>query len=461
MRDLLAPLRSPVYRSLWLASLVSNLGTLMQAVGVAWVMTSLTVSPLIVSLVPVAALSPVFLFGLLGGVLADMVNRRNFLLCTQAWMMICAAGMGILVLTDTATPATLLALTFALGVGNALNLPAWQSLVQDLVPREHVAAAVALNSISFNTGRVIGPVTGGLLVGWIGAAFVFFLNAASFLGTVLVLAFWKGIAVAVPGQRAWPALAEGMGYIRRASHLHSPLFRLGTFAFGASAPLAVLPLLAREGLGLSASEYGTLLGFFGAGSLLGGVGVPPLRRRLRHSTVVAGAGVLMAIGMALLGISGSFAPAAVALFVGGFAWVTCLVNLNVSVQMSVSPGFRGRAMSIYLSVFQGSFALGSLATGATAKLSGIPAALWIFAAGLAGLALLTAQHDLPEEESGLQGAPSPATQPADGSLPRFPEKASGRSDRKNAGGSTPPPNTTMPASSTEEKPPKPRRPTAP
>lgn len=458
MRDLLAPLRSPVYRNLWLASLVSNLGTLMQAVGVAWVMTSLSLSPLVVSLVPVAALSPVFLFGLLGGVLADMVSRRKFLLCTQSWMMLCAAGMGALVLAGAATPATLLALTFALGIGNALNLPAWQSLVQDLVPRKHVAAAVALNSISFNTGRVIGPVTGGILVGWIGTALVFFLNAASFLGTVLVLAFWKGIPVAAPGRKVWPALTEGVGYIRRASHLHSPLFRLGTFAFGASAPLAVLPLLAREGLGLSASEYGALLGFFGAGSLLGGVGVPPLRRRFRHSAVVSGAGALMAAGMAVLASSGSFPPAALALFLSGFAWVTGLVNLNVSVQMSVSPALRGRAMSIYLSVFQGSFALGSLAAGATAKLTGIPGALWIFALGLGTLALLTARHDLPEGEFGHGNSVIP---PADGSLPPFPAVASGHSDRKNAGVSAPTPNAATPASSREEKPPTPRRPASP
>lgn len=400
MRDLLAPLRSPVYRSLWLASLVSNLGTLMQAVAVAWVMTSLSLSPLVVALVPAAALSPVFLFGLAGGALADMVSRKHFLLGTQAWMMLCAAAMGGLVLADAATPARLLVLTFALGVGNALNLPAWQSLVQDLVPREHVAAAVALNSISFNVGRVIGPVAGGLLVGWLGAPPVFFLNAGSFLGTVLVLAFWPGTPAVTPGRRIWPAVLEGLLYVRRAVHLHSPLLRLAGFAFAASAPLAVLPLLARENLGLSAPEYGTLLGFFGAGSLAAGVAVPPLRRWVGGSAVVAGAAVLMAVGMGVLGAAGSFGTAAAALTVCGFAWVSCLVNLNVAVQMSATPALRGRTMSIYLGLFQGSFALGSLAAGATAKLTGIPVALWIFAAGLGFAGCLTARHRLPEGGSG-------------------------------------------------------------
>jgi MFS family permease len=400
MRDLLAPLRSPVYRFLWLASLVSNLGTLMQAVAVAWVMTSLSLSPLVVALVPAATLAPVFLFGLPGGALADTVSRRKFLLGTQAWMVLCVAAMGAIVLADAATPANLLFLTFALGIGNALNLPAWQSLVQDLVPREHVAAAVALNSISWNTGRVIGPVTGGLLVGWLGAAPVFFLNAVSFLGTVVVLAIWKGVPAVDPGRRVWPAVAGGLRYVRNAVHLHSPLFRLACFAFAASAPLAVLPLLARENLGLSAPEYGSLLGFFGAGSLAAGVAVTPLRRRIGGSTVVAGGALVMAAGMALLGSATGFAPAAAALLVCGFAWVSCLVNLNVAVQMSAAPAMRGRTMSVYLSIFQGSFALGSVAAGAIAKLTGIPAALWIFAAGLGVAAVMTARHHLPQGEAG-------------------------------------------------------------
>lgn len=397
MRTLLAPLRSPVYRFLWIASVVSNLGTLMQAVAVAWVMTSLTASPLVVSLVPVATLAPVFLFGLAGGTLADILDRRAFLLGTQLWMMLCAAGMGLLVWSGHAAPASLLALTFALGTGAALNLPAWQSLVQDLVPREHVASAVALNSISFNTGRVLGPVGGGLLVGTIGAAPVFFLNAASFLGTVLVLSLWKGIGPAAPLEGFWRSIFGGLRHARDAAHLHSPFLRLSSFAFGASAPLALLPLLARENLGLGAAEYGSLLGIFGIGSLLGGAASPWLRRLVGPSQTVSSSALAAGIALGLLGSAPDFLLAAIALLLGGFAWVSSMVNLNVAVQTSVRAEFRGRIIAIHLTVLQGSFALGSLVAGLVAKWTGIPATLWIFGAGLALVALATFRHALPEQ----------------------------------------------------------------
>jgi predicted MFS family arabinose efflux permease len=404
MRDLLAPLRSPVYRFLWIASVASSVGTLMQAVAAAWVMTSLTASPLTVALVPVATLAPVFLFGLAGGVLADTANRRTFLLGTQLWMMLCAAGMGTLVLTERATPASLLALTVALGTGGALNLPAWQSLVQDLVPRQHVASAVALNSISFNTGRVLGPVMGGLLVGWIGAAPVFFLNAASFLGTVVVLFFWPGIAPAARIEGFWRSVGGGLRHARDAAHLHSPFLRLSLFAFGASAPLALLPLFARESLGLGPAEYGSLLGAFGVGSLLGGASSPTLRRFIGPSRTVSSSALAAGVALGLLGGAPDFLLAALALLVGGFTWVSSMVNLNVAVQTSVPAGFRGRIIAIHLTLLQGSFALGSLFAGLVAKWAGIPLTLWIFGAGLAVTALATYRHALPEPAAPPGGA---------------------------------------------------------
>lgn len=407
MRDLLAPLASPIYRMLWMASVVSNLGTLMQSVAVAWVMTSLSTSPLVISLVPVCTLAPVFLFGIVGGAFADMVSRRKFLIVTQLWMLMCAVAMGVLVMAGLATPERLLALTFALGTGNALNLPAWQSLVQDIVPRGHVASAVALNSISFNTGRVLGPVIGGLLVGSFGAAPVFFINAASFLGTVLVLVPWHGVAPAVHGTGFWRAVTDGLGYLRRATHLHSPLGRLALFAFLSSAPLAVLPLLARERLALQASQYGMLLGFFGLGSLLGGALVPALRRSIGASTTVtAGIGV-MGIALVALAAAGNFAAASAALFAGGYAWVSSMVNLNVAVQMSVPAAVRGRIMSVHLTIFQGSFALGSLAAGWIAKCCGMPPAIAMFGAGLVILAVATMRHGLPGGAAKLHGITRP------------------------------------------------------
>lgn len=397
MRDLVKPLASPVYRLLWAASVVSNLGTLMQTVAVAWVMTSLSSSPLVISLVPVCTMAPVFLFGMAGGALADMVSRRKFLIATQLWMMICAAAMGALVAAGLATPARLLALMFAMGTGNALNLPSWQSLVQDIVPRGHVASAVALNSISFNTGRVLGPVLGGLLVGSVGASPVFFLNAVSFLGTVFVLVSWRGGATNAQDAGFWRTVTHGLGFVRRASHLHSPLVRLLLFAFLSSASTALLPLLARERLALQASQYGVLLGFFGCGSLLGGAFVPALRRTIGAATTVTAGAALMGLALAALGAAGNFAAAAAALFAGGCAWVSSMVNLNIAVQMSVPAEVRGRTMSVHLTIFQGGFALGSFAAGWIAKHYGIPATLEIFGAGLVILAAATFRHSWPEK----------------------------------------------------------------
>lgn len=396
MRDLVKPLASPVYRLLWAASVVSNLGTLMQTVAVAWVMTSLSSSPLVVSLVPVCTMAPVFLFGMAGGALADMVSRRKFLIATQLWMMICAAAMGALVAAGLATPARLLALMFAMGTGNALNLPSWQSLVQDIVPRGHVASAVALNSISFNTGRVLGPVLGGLLVASVGASPVFFINAASFLGTMLVLISWRAGSTNAHGAGFWHMVTHGLGYVRRASHLHSPLVRLLLFAFLSSASTALLPLLARERLALQASQYGVLLGFFGCGSLLGGAFVPALRRTIGAAATVTAGAALMGLALAALGAADSFTTAAAALFAGGCAWVSSMVNLNIAVQMSVPAEVRGRTMSVHLTTFQGGFALGSFAAGSMAKHFGIPATLEIFGVGLVILAAATFRHSLPE-----------------------------------------------------------------
>jgi MFS family permease len=186
-KTLVAPLASPVFRALWIATVFSNIGTLMHGVGAAWLMTSMTSSPLLVGLVPACIFLPTFFAGVLGGVLADIVERRRVLIATQTGMMLVAASLGVFTITGHISPATLLWLTLCLGFFSALNLPAWQSQIQEIVPRDQIAAAVSLNSMSFNSARSIGPAIGGLLVAATGPAFVFFLNAASFLGTVFVL----------------------------------------------------------------------------------------------------------------------------------------------------------------------------------------------------------------------------------------------------------------------------------
>ncbi|MFZ4774770.1 MAG: MFS transporter [Terrimicrobiaceae bacterium] len=374
-RTLTEPLRHQVFRSLWIATVFSNMGTLMQGVGAAWLMTSLTSSPLLVGLVPACLFLPTFFAGIWGGVLADLVSRRAILLVTQSGMMLTAAAMGILTITGHISPTLLLSLTFCLGFFSSLNLPAWQSQIQELVPAGQVAAAVSLNSMSFNSARSIGPALGGLLVAAKGPALVFFINAASFLGTVFVLASWKRPASVRSKKPVFRTLKEGFVFALFAPVMRAPLIRVSAFALAASAVWAVLPLLAREGLKTSAMGYGFLLGAFGIGSLVTGGLVPGLRDRFHPDRIVGPAIVILSLVLICLGRIPGYPLAFCALFAGGMAWVGVLIQFNVAVQISVPAAMRGRAMSFYLVFFQGSMGLGSAINGWIATHAGIPNAL--------------------------------------------------------------------------------------
>lgn len=370
---LLAPLRaSAVYRHLWLASVASNFGTMMQSVAVAWLMTSLTDSPLLISLVPFMALSPIFVLGLFAGAFADILDRRVWLICTQMWMLLISLSMALFALFGLTNPIWLLLLMLGMGIGNALNVPCWQALIQDLVPAEMVASAVSLNSMSFNTARMLGPVAGGVIVGWAGSSTVFFINSLSYLGVVAVLVAWHPEARVKTGQKLRQAIIEGLAYLVGAHHLRSPLIRVTVFCLAASSSMALLPLIAREQLGLNVQEYGFLLAFFGLGALAGGALTPAVRKRLRSTTIVNTGTATTGLSLAILAGARTFEVASAAIAVLGLAWIASLINLNVSVQTSVPGGLRGRAMAAYITLFQGSMALGALLAGAVAKVTSIP-----------------------------------------------------------------------------------------
>lgn len=386
---LLAPLAFPVFRSLWLASMVSNLGTMMHAVGAAWLMTSLTTSPFIVSLVPFCALAPTFLVGLIGGALADMLDRRRWLILTQSWMSASALALGLLAIFGDMTPTLLLALTFCLGIGNALNLPCWQAIIQDIVPKKHVAAAVSLNSMSFNTARTLGPALGGIMVGAFGPASVFLFNAFSFSATVGVLFWWQNQHEPKIPRSLLKVLMEGVAYAVKAVEIRSALIRVSLFCLFSSSIWALLPLVARERLQVDPLGYGLLLAAFGIGSLCGGSLVPGMRRRMSPDAFVGTCMVFFSAALAGLANAGTLPGASVALFVAGACWVGILINFNVSVQIAVPSALRGRAMSCYLVMFQGSFAVGAACAGSLASAWGLANALFICAAGtFLGVALI-------------------------------------------------------------------------
>jgi MFS family permease len=376
-----APLGEPLFRSLWIASVISYTGTWMQNVGAGWLMTQMTMNPLMVGLVQAAGALPVFLVILPAGALADMVDRRRFLLLTQGWMVLAAATLGIMTLTSCVGPWVLLLFTFLLGLGAVMNDPAWQAITPELVPAKQHASAVALNSAGFNVARAVGPALGGVIVAAVGCGSTFLLNAFSFLGVIVFLYRWKRPVEAPPkAQRVWSAISDGFRYVRESGLAKSVLLRTGTFSVAAVAMLALLPLIARP---YGARGYGMLLGSFGLGALLGALALPRLREKLSVDGVV-GAAIVIFAGMTFAaGRAETFALLCAVMLVAGGAWIAILACLNVAAQTMCPAYVRARALSFYLLVLQGGMAVGATLWGALAKRIGVPDALGAAAVALA------------------------------------------------------------------------------
>ena len=383
-----APLRQPAFRALWIASVASNVGTWMHEVGAGWLMTSLAPSPVMVSLVQAATSLPMFLLALPAGVLADLVDRRRLLLVTQLWMTAAALVLGLLVHQGLATPWLLLGITFALGVGASLNAPPWQAIVPELVPPADLAPAVALNSMGFNIARAAGPALGGLVIAALGPAANFLFNGVSFFGVVLVLYFWRRPAAesALPAESFLGALRSGGRYIRHSPRMRAVMVRGALFVLCGSALWALLPLVARFRLESGPGGYGALLGSFGIGAVAGATQLPRLRARFPTDRLALAGTIGFALALVGLAWAPDVAVAAIALALGGGAWLTVLSGFNVAAQTSVPAWVRARALSYYLLVFYAGLALGSSLWGAIAHALGTPAALSLAAAGMfAGL----------------------------------------------------------------------------
>lgn len=380
-----APLHNRVFAALFAAQLGSNIGSFFQTVAAAWLMGDLSSSPTLVALIQTATLLPVLIVGLPAGALADIIDRRQLLLGTQAWMMVCASTLAALTLLDLVTPAVLLALTFAMGVGSALMGPAWQAIQPDLVPPHEFTQAVALSSMTFNAGRAIGPALGGALVAAAGPGWAFIVNGASFLGTGAVLAWWRPerASVRMPAERLPGAVRAGWRYGVNAPALRGVLIRTAAFAAPAAALQALVPAVTRDRLEMGSGGYGLLLGCFGLGAVLAAMlrprldpVFPPDRLLLICSVIVAGALVVVGLGEHVW----SVAPA---LFVAGGAWTTGTVTVNVSAQRALPWWVRARGLGLYMLVLAGGIALGSALWGAIAGWS-IPAAHLAAAATLLG-----------------------------------------------------------------------------
>jgi MFS family permease len=314
-----SPLHESVFRALWMATVVSNIGTWMQDVGESWLMTSLTTSPVLVALVETAGSLPVVLVALPAGALADVVDRRRLLLVMQSWMFIAASAMGILALMGHVTPARLLWLTFILGIGSAMSSPIWQAITPELVSPSDLPAAITLSGVGVNIARAIGPALGGLIVAASGPWAVFLLNAASFMGIMVVVYRWQPAPrkSKLPPEDILGAMRAGTRYLRHSPELQTVLLRSGIFVVCASALWALLPQQARRHLGLGSFGYGLLLGCIGFGALVGAWLLPRVRERLSMNQLVAAGTVGFALATVSLAYVHSFGVLALALAGGG------------------------------------------------------------------------------------------------------------------------------------------------
>ncbi len=394
----LAPFSSPIFRSLWLATLVSNLGGLVQAVAAGWTMTTLTDSQQMVALVTASTMLPIMSLSVLAGVLADNYDRRHVMLAAQVLMLFASIALTLVTFFGMLTPWLLLALTFLIGCGGALHNPSWQASVGDIVPREQVPAAVMANGMSFNLMRSIGPALGGLIIAAAGAAAAFALNSMSYLALILVLVFWRkpASASALPRESFRQATTAGIRYVSLSPNLLRIILRGFLFGLTAVSVLALLPLVARDLLGGSASTYGFLLGSFGLGAVGGALNNAKIRARFDNETIVRCTFLGMAFGTLLLATGQGLLFAVLALMLCGACWVTTNALLNVSLQLSTPRWVVGRAISFYMMSSAGGMALGSWLWGLVAETHGLETALISSAATLLLGILVGYRLPLPE-----------------------------------------------------------------
>lgn len=396
MTSAVEPLKYPHFRWLWAGNVFSASGTFVQSVAGSWLMLELTGSGAWVGLMVASATLPLLFFSLAAGALADRFDRARLMLVAQAVMGGSAAAMAVLTYLDLINPPLLLALGLLIGTGLALNLPAWQALVPDLVPRGLVASAVALNSAAFNAARAIGPAFGGTLVALYGAEAGFAFNALSYLAIIVALVIIGPRLVATARERPQSmrsAISTGVRFARFTPTFRNLVGLVAIFAVTSAVVQAVLPVHTAY-LGGGAVAFGVLYGAMGAGALAGVVVRPRISRWVKGSwvpytiTLFGGSGIL-------LGLSPSVWVAGVAMFSCGLFWLLTLVTLNATAQLMSPPWIRGRAMSIYTLAFAGVMPIGSIASGWVADLIGTPGSLVVFSAGAVTLGLVAPRFGVP------------------------------------------------------------------
>ena len=372
-----SPFRHGVFRSVWIATIASSFGGMIQGVGAAWMMVGLAASAQMVTLVQASVALPIVMLSLIAGALADILDRRLLMIVAQTFMLVISVALAALAWSDLVTPWILLLFTFLIGCGAALNAPAWQASVGSMVPRKEVPSAIALNSMGFNLARGVGPAIGGLIVAIAGAAAAFTINALSYIGLIFVLVRWRPAHEQrlLPPERLGSAIMSGLRYVSMSPSINSTLVRGLVTGIGASAASALLPLIARDLIGGGPVIYGLLLGAFGIGAVGGAFWSHRLRIRWSNELIVRGALVGSALGLGIAAFSASLILTIVAMLLCGLGWVLTVSTLNATVQMSAPRWVVARALSLYQMAIFGGMAGGAWAWGYVTEQSDLKTAL--------------------------------------------------------------------------------------
>jgi MFS family permease len=381
------PLRVPVFRNVFIADLLSDTGTFMQSVGAAWLMVSLGGSPMLVALTQTASSLPFFLFALPAGAIGDIVDRRTLILCCEYWMVGAGVVLAVATITGVMSPWLLLALTFAISAGDAIETPTWRAVLPELVGRADLPAASALNAIEFNLARAAGPAVAGALIAAAGVGAVFVLNVLSFVGVIVVISRWRRSTrkLGTPVETLSGATIAAVRYVRYSPELRGVMLRAGVTMFAASSLLALVPTLART-VSTSPAVFGVLLGCFGTGAVCGGLAMQPARRRWSLEGVASTAVVILGAAIVAAGVVHDLPAFALVMLVAGGGWIVFTSLVGALVQSLAPDWARARVLAVFILIFQGGLAAGSAVWGAMATKTGRSTTLLV--AGLSTIATI-------------------------------------------------------------------------
>ncbi|HWL73805.1 MAG TPA: MFS transporter [Burkholderiaceae bacterium] len=402
-----APLRRPVFRLLWGTWLTANICMWMNEVASAWLMTTLTASPVMVALVQSASVLPVVLFGLPSGALADILNRRRWFMFTQFWVAANAVVLCVVLAADAMTAPLLLALTFGNGIGLAMRWPVYAAIVPELVSRAELPSAIALNGIAMNTSRIVGPVVAGALIASLGTGYVYLLNAALSLVAGLVIMRWRlePKTSVLPGERFLGAMRVGFQYVAQSPLIRSILLRIAIFFLQSTALLALLPLVAKRMPGGNAWTYTFLLASLGLGAIATAFFLPRLRVLITRERLLRDGTLIQALAMVTAGFAPNVWAAMPAMMLAGSAWLAVVNTLTVSSQLALPDWVRARGMSLYMMTMMAATSVSAAVWGQVASLIDVP---WTFVAAAAtGIALWLLSgrlHATPAEQHDLTPA---------------------------------------------------------